>query len=124
MEVLPMARPPDPGKQRYWLDLMGRWQQSQLTVRAFCERLGIREANFYLWRRVLRRRGLVAQLAPPHQPPAPSHAAFVKLTLDAAPVATTAIELVLENRRLLRIHPGFDPATLRQLLRLLEEPAC
>jgi transposase len=121
-----MARPPDAGKQRHWLDLMRRWQQSQLSVRAFCERLGLREANFYLWRRRLRQRGLLPMPpAPkPHTTPAPIRSTFVKLTLDAAPTATTAIELVLNDRRLVRVHPGFDPATLRQLLRLLEEPAC
>jgi transposase len=121
-----MARLPDPGKQRYWLDLMCRWQQSQLSVRAFCERFGLSEASFYLWRRVLRQRGVLPTrpVPKPATAPAPSRSAFVKLTLDAAPTATTGIELVLKDRRLLRIHPGFDPATLRQVLRLLEEPAC
>jgi hypothetical protein len=32
-----MARLPDPGKQRRWLELMRLWQQSRLTVCEFCE---------------------------------------------------------------------------------------
>jgi hypothetical protein len=75
---------------------------------------------------VLRQRGLL------HDPPAPAEptqtaatpTAFVKVTVDAVPPAATAVELVLSERRLLRVRPGFDPATLLQLARLLEEPAC
>jgi transposase len=121
-----MARQPDPRKQQHWLNLVHRWRQSQLTVRAFCDRHRLNEANFYLWRRILRERGLL------HDPPARTRraseasipSAFVRLTVDASPAATNAIELVLSDQRLLRVRPGFDPATLRQLLRVLEEPAC
>jgi len=119
-----MGRPLDVAKQQHWLDLVRRWQQSQLTVRAFCNRHGLAEARFYLWRRVLRERGLLHDPRTPTQPPASSPPAFVKLTLAEPPSAATAIELLLGEQRRLRISPGFDPATLRQLLRLLEEPSC
>jgi len=119
-----MARQPDAGKQQRWLDLMRRWHASQLTVREFCQCYGVSEANFYLWRRVLRERGLLSDQPTPtrgaRQRPAPP--AFVKLTVDAQ--AAAAVEVVLSDRRLLRVRPGFDPDTLRQLVRLLEEPAC
>ena len=113
-----MARLPDLGKQRRWLELMRLWQQSQLTVSEFCEQHRLSEASFYAWRRVLKQRGLL-QARPTRQPPA-----FVKLTLDAEPPAVSAVELVLSDRRLLRLRPGFDPAMLLELVRLLEEPAC
>ena len=35
-----------------------------------------------------------------------------------------AFDVVLSQRRRLRVRPGFDPATLLQLVRLLEEPPC
>jgi transposase len=118
-----MARHPDASKQRRWLDLMHRWQQSQLTVREFCERLRLSQPSFYLWRRVLRERGLLHDLPAPIQAAAAaSPTTFVKLLVDAAPATTTAVDLVLSERRLLRVHPGFDPASLLQLVRLLEEP--
>ncbi|MBV9119842.1 MAG: hypothetical protein JOZ39_03970 [Chloroflexi bacterium] len=121
-----MARPLDASKQRRWLDLMRLWQQSQLTVRAFCERHHLSEPNFYLWRRLLRQRGLLpdrpATPAPTRRGPA--HAGFVQITLPAEPPPAVAIEVVLSNRRLLRVPTGFDPATLLRLVRLLEEPAC
>jgi hypothetical protein len=41
-----MARQPDVHKQQRWLDPIQRWQFSELTVRAFCERHGLTEASF------------------------------------------------------------------------------
>jgi transposase len=119
-----MARHPDASKQRRWLDLMRRWHDSELTVREFCGRHRLSEANFYVWRRVLRERGLLQERSALHQPMPASPAAFVKLTLDAEPAAVSPVELVLNARRLLRVRPGFDPAMLLELVRLLEEPAC
>jgi transposase len=116
-----MARLPDPGKQRRWLELMRLWQQSQLTVSDFCEQHRLSEPSFYAWRRALKERGLL-QARSNRQPPAPP--AFVKLTLDAELPSFSAVELVLSDRRLLRLRPGFDPAMLLELVRLLEEPAC
>jgi transposase-like protein len=111
-----MARYPDAGKQQRWLDLMRRWHelQAQLTVREFCERHGLTESNFYVWRRVLRERGLLDD----------EPTSFVELTVDAVAASATAVDVVLSERRLLRVHPGFDPAMVLQLVRLLEEPAC
>jgi transposase len=121
-----MARRPDASKQRRWLELMRLWRQSQLTIREFCDRHRLSEPNFYVWRRVLRERGLIQDrpASPRPSQPAPTPAAFVKLTLDAQARRATPIDLVLSERRRLRVRPGFDPATLQQLLRLLEEPTC
>jgi transposase len=114
-----MARYPDASKQRRWLDLMRRWHglQAHLTVREFCQRHKLTESNFYVWRRVLRERGLLDDESP-------TATSFVELTADAAPASATAVDVVLSDRRLLRVHPGFDPATVLQLVRLLEGPAC
>jgi transposase-like protein len=104
-------------KQTYWLDLVQRWQRSNLTVREFCQRQQVSEPSFYSWRRVLRERGLMDESASPAKP------AFVKLALDAEPTTVNAVEVVL-GRRVLRVRPGFDADMLLQLVRLLEEPAC
>jgi transposase len=116
-----MARHPDASKQQRWLDLMRRRHQSQLTVREFCERHGLSEANFYGWQRVLRKRGLLGDQS---SPASFLPTSFVEFRADAAPASATAVDVVLNERRLLRVHPGFDPATVLQLVRLLEEPAC
>jgi transposase len=122
-----MARQPDASKQQHWLDLMRRWQQSSCSVRAFCVRYGLTQASFYFWRRVLRERGLLHESpARTHTTPPPTSrsTAFVKLRLAGDALRTTAVEVVLNERRRLRVQPGFDPATLLELVRLLEEPAC
>ena len=76
--------------------------------------------------RVLRQRGLLDELfAPIAAKVAAESPAFVKLTpVDTETTGATAIELVLGDRRVLRVRPGFDADLLLQLVRLLEEPTC
>ena len=120
-----MAQHPDAAKQRRWLEFIRRWQQSQTTVREFCQRHQVSEASFFSWRRVLRERGLLDDPRTSRTATASADApAFVKLAaLDAGP-AGSPIELVLNHRRLLRVWTGFDADVLLELIRLLEEPAC
>ena len=117
-----MAQRPDAAKQSRWLELIRRWQRSQTSVREFCQRHQVSEASFFSWRRVLRERGLLDEPMPAKIPT--DVPAFVKLTtLDGEPTFSP-IELVLNQRRLLRVRPGFDADMLLELVRLLEEPAC
>ena len=82
-------------------------------MRAFCARHGLTTASFYNWRRVLERR-------------AAEHAVFapVQVVADAMPAQTTALEVVLADGRAVRVAPGFDAATLRRLLAVLEGRPC
>jgi transposase-like protein len=117
-----MAQRPDSAKQDRWLELIRRWQRSPIPVCEFCRRHQISEASFYSWRRVLRERGLLDEPMPSKT--SADAPAFVKLSTAVAEPAGSPIELVLNPRRLLRVRPGFDAATLLELIRLLEEPAC
>jgi transposase len=141
-----MARHHDASKERRWLDLILLWKRSKLTVNEFCQSRELSEPSFYYWRRMLRQRGLIqdrsaasparkSAKSPAPMPAcsvnAPKLPAFVNLKVAAdssaaiEPATPNAIELVLSERRLLRVRPGFDAATLLQLLRLLEEePPC
>ena len=110
----------DAGKQQRWLKLVRRWQNSKLTVREFCQRHQVREANFYAWRRVLHKRGLLPDSSATLDPTP----AFVKVALALEPAAATPVELVLGARRILRVRPGFDADMLLQLVRLLEDASC
>ena len=40
---------------------------------------------------------------------------------EAVPAVATALEVVLTDGRMVRVAPGFDAATLRQLLAVLQE---
>ena len=108
------GRARDVEKERQWQRWIGEWHASGLSVRAFCQRCGLTVASFYAWRRVLQRRA------------AEEPAAFVpvQVVADAVPAQASALEVVLTDGRTVRVAPGFDAATLRQLLAVLEGRLC
>jgi hypothetical protein len=80
---------------------------------AFCQRRGLTIASFYAWRHVLQRR-------------AAEEAAFVpvQVVADAVLTQNSTLEVVLADGRTVRVATGFDAATLRQLLAVLEGRPC
>ena len=98
----------DERKERQWWQRIREWRASGLSVRAFCARRGLAEPSFYAWRRVLQQR---ATEGPAFVP--------VQVLADAAPAS--ALEVILSNGRTVRVAAGFDAATLRQLVTVLEE---
>ena len=106
------GRARDEQKERQWRRRIAQWQSSGLSVAAFCARHDLPTASFYAWRRTLQRR------AAPQAPFVP-----VQLVADAA--TASALEVVLADGRVVRVAPGFDAATLRQVLAVLrQEPPC
>lgn len=111
---MPHGKPRDLRKEQQWRQWIQQWQHSGLSVRAFCARHGVALPSFYAWRRTLQRRDATTS---PFLP--------VRVVADEAPAAVARVELVLPGGRCLRVPPGFDPATLRQLLAVLQEaPPC
>jgi len=108
------GRARDEQKERKWQRRIEQWRASGLSVRAFCARHDLATASFYNWRRVLQRRA------------AEEPAAFVpvQVVADAVPTQSGALEVVLTDGRAVRVAPGFDAATLRQLLDVLEGRPC
>lgn len=133
-----MAKPErrDLGKERHWRRVLGQWRRSGLTGRDFCAERGLGESSFYAWRREIERRDREKRAERTRTSVTPaSRPAFVKVTVDAAvpsaavssaasASAASAIEVVVAGRRVLRVRAGFDAELLRQLVRVLEEPAC
>ena len=107
------GRARDEKKEQQWQRRIERWRASGLSVRAFCARHGLATASFYHWRRMLQRR-------------AAGEPAFVpvQVVADAVPTQPSALEVVLTDGRAVRIAPGFDAATLRRLLAVLEGRPC
>src|ERR1700730_7569029 len=103
----------DERKERQWRRWINDWRASGLSVRDFCARHGLATASFYNWRRALERR--VAE-EPAFVP--------VQVVADAVPAQASALEGVLVDGRAVRVAPGFDAATLRQLLAVLEGRPC
>jgi hypothetical protein len=109
----------DPHKEQRWRRHIQCWHASGLSVRDFCKRHHLSEPSFYHWRRTLHRRDQPATHT------ADQRVTFVPLHVRAEPATTpVALEVVLANGRRLHVGPGFDPATLRALLVLLEDDAC
>jgi|SRR6516164_9603657 hypothetical protein len=103
------GRARDERKEQQWRRWISAWRASGLSVRAFCARHALATPSFYAWRRVLERR-------------AAEKAAFVPVHVvaDTLPAPASALELVLADGRIVRVVPGFDAETLRQLLTALE----
>ena len=103
----------DAVKERFWRQMLEQFGRSQLSVRSFCQRYRLSQANFYAWRRTLRERDQAAQTAP-----------FVRVDLPVAVPPAAPLEVVLPAGRVVRVAVGFDPLTLRQLLAALEAEPC
>ena len=105
----------DDRKERQWRRWLREWRGSGLTVRAFCGARGLSEPSFYSWRRELAERDEAA-----------SAALFVpvQVVADEASAAASVLEVVVSGKHMVRVRPGFDAATLRQLLAVLEDKPC
>jgi len=127
-----MAKPQwrDLAKEQRWRRLLGLWRRSGLTGRDFCVEHGLSEPSFYAWRREIARRDQEAVSRSTSKrplvrvPAGRRKPAFVQMTIAAAAPAESALEVIAGNGRVVRVRAGFDAEALRQLLRLLEEPAC
>jgi hypothetical protein len=109
------GRPRDRNKEQFWRQHIRDWQVSDVSIRSFCSRRGLSQPSFYAWRRVLQRRDSEQPLFVPIRP----------LSDDPPAGGLPAVEVFLASDRRLRIAPGLDVSTLRQLLAVLEEePRC
>src|SRR5262249_12080556 len=107
------GKPRDPRKEQHWRHLIQLWKNSGLTVRAFCARHHLTQPSFYAWRRELQQREIPTTFVP------------VQVVAGDQPASSTPIEIFLAGGRSVRVTPGFDPATLQQLLVVLQEvPPC
>jgi transposase len=104
------GKPRDPRKEQHWRRWIQQWQHSGLSAQAFCDRHHLPVPRFYAWRRTLHQRDAAAATFVP-----------VQIVPDRPPEPGGDLELLLAGGRRLRVRPGFDPATLRQLLTVLEE---
>jgi hypothetical protein len=110
-----VGRRRDERKEQEWMRRVKEWQASGQPVEHFCEQRGIKKRSFYRWRRLLSESGgglvgdsvsfLPVQIVPGE---------------NLLAGASTALEVVLGDGRTLRVARGFDVATLRQLLAVLE----
>lgn len=134
-----------PVKERFWRDMLARFEADDWTAREFCRRHRLAESAFQFWRRELARRDAQDAANSPnaHRPAsadAPESHDLPNLNSSANDAAIplfqpvvirpakrrdgdasgTSIDLRLRGGHVLRIRAGFDAATLRQLLQILD----
>jgi transposase-like protein len=91
----------------YWRERIAEQERSGMSVQRFCERQGLTEQSFYVWRKRLRKqqpmRFALVEAGPVRQQPA----------------TEPGLELVLATGERLRIGAGVDPLVLRRVLEAL-----
>src|SRR5262249_4110923 len=107
------GRMPDEQKERLWRRWIAQWQTSGLSVRDFCAHHGLATPSFYAWRRTLQQRANATPAV-----------VAVQVVADPAPALVSTLEVVLNDGRTVRVAPGCDAATLRQLLAVSEGRPC
>jgi transposase len=114
-----------------WTEQVKRWKRSGLSAAEFGRREGLKAKQLHWWSWKLGTSDAAPQPAEPRflpvrvvssSAPAPSSPAALVMTSPPGSAAM-AIEIALPNGRLVRVPPGFDPATLERVLAIAAEAA-
>lgn len=97
-----------------WAARVARWEQSGLTAERFATRERVNPRTLRFWKWKLRATPEPALASPPAQA-----VTFLELV---GTTPSTALEVVLPAGYRVGVAPGFDAATLRTLLTVLEAP--
>src|SRR5262249_48152546 len=99
-------------RQQGWQEVIAQWGASGQSVAAFCRERKIAQGTFYAGRRRLGGKRRPAFLP-------------VRVSADADPGSgAAAIEIALASGKVVRVRPGFDPATLGRVLAVAEGRPC
>ena len=117
----------DPSKERLWRRLLRLFRRSGRTVRDFCAEHEVSQPSFFAWRRMIAERDQQRRRhcqrddcdADP-QLQSDGQASFVPVRILST-TASMPFEVVLNGGRVVRVPAGFEAASLRQLLAILEE---
>ncbi len=113
-----------------WSERVKRWKRSGLSAAEFGRREGLKAEQLYWWSWKL---GASDPAPAPDEPrflpvrvvgslpAAPSRPAAELVTTSSSGGAAAVIEIALPNGRLVRVPPGFDPATLERVLSIAAE---
>jgi len=113
-------------RKRYWRELIERQKTSGLNIVRFCADAGVSQNAFYVWKKRLR----VAALEGPATVPRRKYRRKKAAAKSLVPVriipdvshqapAAPAIEIAWPNGIVLRVAPGCDSKTLREVCGLL-----
>lgn len=106
-------------REDHWRRIVRRQPASGLSIRAWCDHQGVKEASFYAWRRTLAQRDVNREAAV-KEPPAQLVALDVAGSTHSLSIGAAPLQLVIADLRI-EIRPGFDDDTLRRVLGVLRE---
>ena len=108
-------------KERHWLGVIQRQEQSGESVRAFCRREAVTESAFYRWRRELQHRRVKHTTDQQHR----GAARFLPVEVsDDGKGKGSGFELRLGASCVLYLRPGFDRQALADVLSAWEGRGC
>jgi transposase len=119
----------DPGKELLWRRMIADQARCGLSIRAYCQREGLKPWNFQWWRRELARRDRQVASAPNRDLSRSSTelaltSAFLAVQVveeDPAPIPElSATEIVFPAGPIVRVNRGSDPLALDAVLSVLE----
>ena len=100
--------------------VLGRWQQSGLSLREFGQQRGIPLSTLTWWRQVFRRAGEPVNTASKSTPTSGA-VVFTEVPRPAtAPTPPPILEIVLRSGHVLRVPTGADTDTLQRVLQALQ----
>jgi hypothetical protein len=107
-------------RRRFWARHLQGWKRSGLSQAEYCRQHQLSATTFAWWKT----RGTPPTPAPPRGTPLGEDGSFVELAVAGRDVGETTAavvyEIVLPQRRCLRLGSQFDRERVRQLLDLLE----
>ena len=109
----------------YWRQVIDEWLKSGKNQKAFCESREISLTTFRWWRHKLLHIDGSSNRKKPNRPKT-SSPQFIPIGIkpDRPTLSTSSLELYLPGDRRLRIPPGFDAMTLKQVLEVLDAASC
>ena len=99
----------DPEKEKLWRATMQEHAKSEKSVHEFCGEKGLKENQFYGWRRELKRRDSEAVGA----------GGFVELIRRGGQAVTAGVSIRIDERLSVVLERGFDGQTLKAALACL-----
>ena len=120
-------------REAFWRGHIERCESLGVTIAGYCRQQHIAAASYHWWKRELVKRGDhrasardgVSSVPCGTSPTLPfAEMRVVSPGASAADEATPAIEVALAGGRRVGVRPGFDAATLAQVLRVVEAAGC
>jgi len=100
-------------KRRFWQEQIERQLQSKMSQAQYCDQFGLKLHQFNYWKYKGRKKAACADVT------------FVSVPFTGFRTSATGgagLNLITATGHRIEVSPGFDPATLKQLIAALELP--